>query len=130
MKISEHIHGIRIDFHIPAPAGDPLERCVYAYWIGGAERICLVDSGVAGSEQRIFDDIAGAGRRAEEVEMLVLTHAHAEEIARLALERGLVVGVDYHKRFDYRNMIARSEYRKGRFGEFRLAQANLHECWY
>ena len=40
------------------------------------------------------------------------------------------MGVDYHKRFDYRNMIARSEYRKGRFGEFRLAQANLHECWY
>lgn len=64
------------------------------------------------------------------VKPLVLTHAHAEEIAKLARERGLVVGVDYHKRFDYRNMIARSEYRKGRFGEFRLAQANLHECWY
>ncbi len=64
------------------------------------------------------------------VKPLVLTHAHAEEIARLSRQRGLMLGVDYHKRFDYRNMIARSEYRKGRFGEFRLAQANLHECWY
>ncbi len=64
------------------------------------------------------------------VKPLVLTHAEADEVATMARERGLMVGVDYHKRFDWRNMMARQQYRAGEFGEFRLAQAKLHECWY
>ncbi|MCK4515313.1 MAG: Gfo/Idh/MocA family oxidoreductase [Spirochaetaceae bacterium] len=64
------------------------------------------------------------------VKPLVLKHAQAEEIAELAYERGVVVGVEYHKRFDYRNLMARKEYRGGRFGEFRLAQAQMIEPWY
>ncbi|MBN1556487.1 MAG: Gfo/Idh/MocA family oxidoreductase, partial [Phycisphaerae bacterium] len=64
------------------------------------------------------------------VKPLVLQHAQAVEIEKLAYEKGLLVGVEYHKRFDYRNLIARKEYRDGRFGEFRLAQAHLHEPWY
>lgn len=64
------------------------------------------------------------------VKPLVLKHSQAEEIAALAYEHGVVVGVEYHKRFDYRNMIARRNYRQGRLGEFRLAQAQLIEPWY
>ncbi|NLF32927.1 MAG: Gfo/Idh/MocA family oxidoreductase [Planctomycetes bacterium] len=64
------------------------------------------------------------------VKPLVLTHAHAEEVAQLAAERGLVVGVEYHKRFDYRNLMARRNYRAGRLGEFRLAQAQMIEPYY
>ena len=64
------------------------------------------------------------------VKPLVLTHAEAGRIAELAFQRGVMVGVDYHKRFDLRNMTARRQYRTGRFGEFRLGQAWLHECWY
>ena len=64
------------------------------------------------------------------VKPLVLTHAQAEEIAALAYERGLMVGVEYHKRFDYRSVMARKAYRDGRFGEFRLGQAHMHEPWY
>ena len=64
------------------------------------------------------------------VKPLVLKHAQAVEIEKLAYEKGLMVGVEYHKRFDYRNIIARKDYREGRFGEFRLAQAHLHEPWY
>lgn len=64
------------------------------------------------------------------VKPLVLKHAHAEEIARLSRTRGVLIGVEYHKRFDYRNIMARREYQSGRLGEFRLAQAHLHECWY
>jgi len=64
------------------------------------------------------------------VKPLVLEHAQAEEIARLAHERGLVVGVEYHKRFDYRNLMARRTYRSGRLGEFRLAQAQMIEPYY
>lgn len=64
------------------------------------------------------------------VKPLVLKHAQAQEIEKMARERGLVVGVDYHKRFDYRNLMARKDYRSGKFGNFRLAQAHLHEPWY
>ncbi|MFB3891072.1 MAG: Gfo/Idh/MocA family oxidoreductase [Phycisphaerae bacterium] len=64
------------------------------------------------------------------VKPLVLAHAQAEEIGRKAFEKGLMVGVEYHKRFDVRSLMARKAYRAGRFGEFRLGQAHLHECWY
>ncbi len=64
------------------------------------------------------------------VKPLVLKHAQAEELAKLARERGLVVGIDYHKRFDTRNLMARKVYREGRLGEFKLAQAQMIEPWY
>jgi predicted dehydrogenase len=38
--------------------------------------------------------------------------------------------VEYHKRFDYRNLMAREAYRSGRLGEFRLAQAQMIEPYY
>ena len=64
------------------------------------------------------------------VKPLVHKHAQAVEIAAAALEKGLLVGVEYHKRADYRSLMARRAYRDGRFGEFRLGQANLHEKWF
>jgi predicted dehydrogenase len=64
------------------------------------------------------------------VKPLVLEYKQAEEIGRLAYDYGLVVGVEYHKRFDYRNLMARKEYRKGRLGNFRLAQAQMIEPYY
>jgi len=64
------------------------------------------------------------------VKPLVLKYEQADQIGREAYARGLVVGVEYHKRFDHRSLMARRAYRSGRFGEFRLAQAHLHECWY
>lgn len=64
------------------------------------------------------------------VKPLVLQHDQAEEIAKLAYERGVIVGVEYHKRFDYRNLMARRAYRSGRLGEFRLAQAQMIEPYY
>ena len=64
------------------------------------------------------------------VKPLVLTHAEGQEIAREARARGLVVGIDYHKRFDDRSHMARGRYREGWFGEFRLGTACLLEKWY
>jgi predicted dehydrogenase len=64
------------------------------------------------------------------VKPLVLEHSQAEEIAGLAGERGLVVGVEYHKRFDYRNLMARRAYRRGDLGNFRLGQAQMIEPYY
>ncbi|MDX9972439.1 MAG: Gfo/Idh/MocA family oxidoreductase [FCB group bacterium] len=64
------------------------------------------------------------------VKPLVLKYAQAEEIAALAYERGLVVGIEYHKRFDHRALLARRKYRDGKFGEFKLAQAQMIEPFY
>jgi D-galacturonate reductase len=64
------------------------------------------------------------------VKPLVLTAREAEVIAKEAFERGLVVGIEYHKRFDDRSLMARRRYRAGMFGEFRLGTACLLEKWY
>ena len=64
------------------------------------------------------------------VKPLVLRHAQAAELEGIARERGLVVAAEYHKRFDYRSMMARQEYRAGRLGNFRAGQAHLVEPYY
>jgi predicted dehydrogenase len=64
------------------------------------------------------------------VKPLVLKHAEALEIGGEAYARGLVVGVEYHKRFDDRSLMARRKYRAGLFGEFKLGTACLLEKWY
>ena len=64
------------------------------------------------------------------VKPLVLKHKQAVEIEALALKKGLFVGVEYHKRFDDRALIARVQYRKGNLGKFKLGQAVLNEPWY
>ena len=61
------------------------------------------------------------------VKPLALRLAHAQQIAAEARERGLFVGVEYHKRFDDRSAMARQNYRSGQFGEFRLGHAWLLE---
>ncbi len=64
------------------------------------------------------------------VKPLVLKHAQAVEIEQTARERGLFVGVEYHKRFDRRSLEARRQYRVGRLGEFRCGEAKLVEPYY
>jgi len=70
------------------------------------------------------------GQNVLTVKPLVLEHRQAVEIEREAYARGLVVGIEYHKRFDDRSLLARRRYREGRFGEFRLGTARLFEKWY
>ena len=64
------------------------------------------------------------------VKPLVLRYSEAVEIEQEARRRNLLVGVEYHKRFDDRSLMARRDYRAGRFGEFRLGTACLLEKWY
>jgi predicted dehydrogenase len=64
------------------------------------------------------------------VKPLVLTVAEAREIEHEARSRGLMVGIEYHKRFDDRSLLARRRYRAGWFGEFKLGTACLMEKWY
>ncbi len=64
------------------------------------------------------------------VKPLVLSYLQAEEIRELAYGDGLFVGVEYHKRFDRRSLLARRQYREGQFGEFKMGEAKLVEPYY
>ena len=61
------------------------------------------------------------------VKPLVLRYEQAVEVEKLAYEKGLFVGVEYHKRFDRRSLIARRDYELGHFGEFRMGEAKMIE---
>jgi hypothetical protein len=61
------------------------------------------------------------------VKPLTLRHAESVEIADTARVRGLFVGIEYHKRFDRRSLVARTAYRAGRFGELVMGEAKLME---
>lgn len=63
------------------------------------------------------------------VKPLVLNHADAADLAQLGREKGLFVGVEYHKRFDRRYLEARKTYRAGGFGQFKCGYACLIEPW-
>ena len=79
MQVTENIHAIRIPFKLRVRPGKMLDRFVYAYLIFG-ERICLVDSGVCGSEAVIFDYVTRTGRDPREISRLVFTHSHPDHI--------------------------------------------------
>jgi len=64
------------------------------------------------------------------VKPLVLKYEQAVEIEREAHARGLLIGIEYHKRFDDRNLLARHAYRTGQLGEFMAGQSRLVEPWY
>lgn len=64
------------------------------------------------------------------VKPLVQRYAHAVEIERLAFEKGLFVGVEYHKRFDTRALMAKKQYAAGDFGEFIAGEAKMIEPYY
>ncbi len=64
------------------------------------------------------------------VKPLVLRYEQAAEIEQLAYERGLFVGIEYHKRFDRRALLARKEYGEGLFGEFVIGEAQMIEPYF
>lgn len=80
-----------------------------------------------------FDAVMTALRHGQNVlcvKPLVLTVAESHAIEREARARGLLVAVEYHKRFDDRSHMARQRYRAGLFGELKLGTATLFEKWY
>src|SRR5207237_10157355 len=88
---------------------------------------------VASPDQLHFDMIMTALQHNQHVctvKPLVLQHRQAVQIASEARARNLVVGVEYHKRFDDRSLMARRKYRAGMFGDLRLGTACLLEKWY
>ena len=79
---------------------------------------------------QIAKDSLEAGHHTITVKPLVLNHAHAVELEKISKEKGLFLGVEYHKRMDDRALMARHHYREGHFGEFRLGQASMIESYY
>ena len=79
MQITEQVHGLKIPFTIKISPEIQVERFVNVYLILG-EKIVLIDSGVAGSEQVIFDYIKSTGRKPEEISQIILTHSHPDHI--------------------------------------------------
>ncbi len=64
------------------------------------------------------------------VKPLVLNYAHGIEVEKKAHEKGAFIGVEYHKRFDRRSLIARKHYRGGELGEFIFGEGKLIEPYY
>jgi predicted dehydrogenase len=115
----------RPDLSEPPEAASP---GLYAELIAGMEPRQLVV--VAVPDQAHYPVIKAAlagNQHVLCVKPLVLRHAQAMEIEKEAAERGLFVGVEYHKRFDRRSLVARRDYRMGRFGRFVMGEARLIE---
>lgn len=64
------------------------------------------------------------------VKPLVLEYKQTAEIEKLAHKKGLFVGVEYHKRFDRRALIARRSYALGHFGDFMMGEAKMIEPYF
>lgn len=64
------------------------------------------------------------------VKPLALRHDHAIEIEEEARKRGLFVGIEYHKRFDRRAMVAKRDYQLGNFGQFVMGEAKMIEPYF
>ena len=97
---------------------------------GMAPRRCVVVAVPDQFHYPIVKEALGQDQHVVCVKPLVLRHEQALELEKLALEKGLFVGIEYHKRFDRRALIARREYRSGGFGEFVMGEANLIEPYY
>jgi hydroxyacylglutathione hydrolase len=79
MQVTPAIHALRHPFRIPVGPGIAVDRFVYSYLIFG-ETITLIDTGVAGCENSIFDDIRAAGRKPSEISLIILTHSHPDHL--------------------------------------------------
>jgi D-galacturonate reductase len=64
------------------------------------------------------------------VKPLVLKYEQALEIEKIAYKKGLFVGVEYHKRFDRRSLMAKRSFGLKQFGEFVMGEAKLIEPYY
>lgn len=79
MQVSEHLHAVQIPFVVPVAPGQDLPRLAYAY-LALADTVTLIDCGVQGAEQRIYDYLGGQGKSPETIATLLLTHSHPDHL--------------------------------------------------
>jgi|GEM_PF-263701 len=96
MQVTPHVHALRLPFKVPVAPGIVLDRFVYAFQVYGTT-ITLIDTGVAGCEKAIFDDIIANGRDPSEISLVIQTHAHPDHIgATQAIQRATGCDVAVH----------------------------------
>ncbi len=81
---TRNIHPLKIVFNIPVSPDKMVERSVYAYVIEG-ERLCLIDTGVAGSEINISIALQKLNKTLSDVDIIILTHSHPDHIGGASL---------------------------------------------
>ena len=59
-------------------------RGANAYLVDGDEGLVLVDTGLPGSEKRIYKTLERLGRKPEDVKLLLITHRHLDHIGSVA----------------------------------------------
>jgi len=79
---------------------------------------------------RVVKDVLQYNQHILCVKPLVLKYEQAIELEEEAFRRGCFVGVEYHKRFDRRALLARKHYRAGDLGDFALGESKLIEPYY
>jgi glyoxylase-like metal-dependent hydrolase (beta-lactamase superfamily II) len=84
MQISEHVCLLKAAFRVAISPERHLERSVNLFLIHDRESVTLIDSGVAGAENLVFEHLAATGRKPEELRLLILTHAHPDHIGAAA----------------------------------------------
>lgn len=91
---------------------------------GSIVMIAVPDS----SHETLILEALEAGFHVVTVKSLCTSHAGAQRIRDLAHEKGLFVGIDFHKRWDYRALVAREHWKAGCFGVPRAARATMIEA--
>lgn len=79
MEITKQIHALKHFFKIPLGKGRIIERFVYSYIILG-DYITLIDTGVNGSYQNIYDYIKSMNRNITEIDKIILSHSHPDHM--------------------------------------------------
>jgi predicted dehydrogenase len=80
------------------------------------------------SHEALILEALEAGFHVVTVKSLCTSYEGTRRIRDLARDKGLFVGVDFHKRWDYRALIARGQWKEGHFGVPRAARATMIEA--
>ncbi len=88
MQVNKVVHAIKTPFYVTSPSGAVMERLVYSYLIYGTDRIFLIDTGIASSEEAIFDYIRKSGRRVTDISLVIQTHSHPDHIGATKTIKG------------------------------------------
>lgn len=83
MKLTDKIHLLKLDFEIVITPEKKLQRFVNVLIIFG-DKITLVDTGVKGSEEKIFSYIEENKRHYSEINSIILSHSHPDHIGSAA----------------------------------------------
>ncbi len=84
MRLTEKIHLLKLDFEIILSPQQKVDRFVNSIIIFG-DKITLIDTGVKGSETKIFDYIKANKREISEIDTVILSHSHPDHIGSAAM---------------------------------------------